>query len=482
MLFVTEQFLIFFIFVFLLFWAVPAFFRKYILLFASLFFYATWSVPFTFHLIMVVGVNYTVMELWRIYRSKWLFVTLQIANIINIAYFKYFYFFADMLGSLLGLEFLQEPFLRMEHRFLGEEILLPLAISFYTFQIMSYGIDIYRGTYDKRHSFQDVLLFKTFFPQLIAGPIMRASELLPQIESLGDSKVWKPDPEKIQRGLWLILAGVIKKLILVSEILAITGPVFAMDVPASQYSVATAWAMSLGSLVMLWADFSAYTDLARGFGLLMGFEIPRNFYAPFFVYTINEFWKRWHLTFSRWIRDYIFIPLGGSRVNEWRVYLNLIITFTIGGLWHGASYTFVFWGASMGILLSIESFFEKRKLLTADSPVALKILQGVFTWVFISMSASLFFAPDLEWSAETIGRMFLMIDTGGVETISATGLERFFWLIPLAVFFHGFDEHGSKIEFLRKYDHTLLPVASTLLIIVLTQVSASQQDFFYFQF
>lgn len=482
MLFVTETFLLFFIVVYLLFWSIPSSWRKDFLILASLFFYGTWSVPFLFHLLAVVFINYQVMEIWRRYRWKWIFITLQIANVLNIAFFKYFYLFADMVGRISGMVWLQEPNLLEYHRHIGYEIFLPLAISFYTFQIMSYGIDMVRGTYTTRHTFREVLLFKTFFPQLIAGPIMRSSELLPQLQKCTEND-WKPDPDNIRRGLWLILAGVFKKMLIAEQLLNFAAPVlYNPGLTPSDYSPGSVWMTVSASMMMLYADFSAYTDLARGFGLLLGFEIPRNFKAPFFFYSMSEFWRRWHLTFSRWIRDYIFIPLGGSRVAEWRIYVNLTITFTLGGLWHGANYTFMAWGLFIGIVLAIEGALERRNYPEWPRTWPVRIIRIALSYFALVVSSVFFFASDIGWAFQAMLHMInpMSLMNPGLHTIG--GVE-IFWLSVVAIaFFHWADERPDHFQRLRKFDNWLLPAASLVMIITITQFAGGAKDFFYFQF
>lgn len=473
MLFVTQEFLVFFVVVLAGYWLIPAKYRIVYLIGASLFFYATWSARFTVHLLIVVSTNYVVMELWKIYRRNWMFYLLQAANVLNIAVFKYYYFFADVIGSIFGIDSLLEQNLRAEDALEGGQIFLPLAISFYTFQIMSYGIDIYRGQYTLDHTFREVLLFKSFFPQLIAGPIMRSSELLPQIQNARDFKI--PDTATVQKAVWLILAGVVKKLLIADQISAAIAPSFYSG-PASLGSV-EAWLVVIGAIGMLYADFSAYTDLARGCGLLLGFDIPINFKAPLFMVSMSDFWRRWHLTFSRWIRDYIYIPLGGSRVPEWRNYINLGITFFLGGLWHGASYTFVLWGTLIGLLLSVESFMFKRGLPEWPQSLLGRAARIVFSWFILVTSSAFFFGTDLSWSLGILGRMFDFTQgSSSVDTAVILGG------LAGVLFFHLIEEFPQRFEKFRKHDGWLLPVVVLIVIVSLTQFAGPGKDFFYFQF
>lgn len=478
MLFVTDEFLIFFVVVFALYWLAPARFRFAILLASSLYFYATWSVPFLFHLLIVVAVNYAVMELWRIYRRRWIFISLQAANILNLGFFKYFYFFADLVARTLGIAAWQEETLRVTMRLEGNEILLPLAISFYTFQVMAYGIDIYRGVYQERHSFLQVLLFKTYFPQLIAGPIMRSNELLPQVKAIAGGQAPTPDLDMMRRGLALIAVGVIKKVVIADQLLLVLAPV--LRASPLDYNAPSLLLVSLASLTMLYADFSAYSDLARGFGYMMGIEIPINFKAPFLMRSVSDFWRRWHLTFSRWLRDYIYIPLGGSRVSQWRVYLNLFLTFLIGGLWHGASYTFLCWGAVMGLMIAFENFQERIGWTEWPQRWWGRVLRLASTWLFMLTSSLFFFATSLDWAGKALARIFQ--PAAWISGQSFAGYEQAIAAFGAVMVFQLFEEYPQGLGWARRNLRWLAPPATALVILALTQFGGGPKDFFYFQF
>ena len=495
MLFVTDTFLIFFLVTYGVFWYLPVRFRIPFLVGASLFFYASWSIIFTVHFLVLIAINYFVMEIWRDYRKKWLFILLQIGNVANIAVFKYYYFFADFIGALFGFSDLRHPQLAYSHRDIGAEITLPLAISFYTFQIMAYGFDIYRGTYDRRHNLRDVVMFKSFFPQLIAGPIMRSKELLPQIADYAKFAPTSPDSNMTRKGLWLILIGIVKKILVADQLLVVIAPVLSAPTETiALYSPQDIWVAMFSCFVFLYCDFSAYSDLARGFGFLLGFEIPINFRAPLFSYSISEFWRRWHMTFSLWIRDYIFIPLGGNRVSEGRVYFNFIFTFFIGGLWHGASYTFVLWGVYMGVMISLEAFMDKRGIPEWPGTLLPRILRYVVTWIFFVVSLPLFFAPSpekigsssafdsLHWSLVVIARMFhpAAFFEEAARTLSMPQVV--LASIGATVVFSLFEQKPSLFTWLRKYERRLLPILGLVVIFALMEFAGGQKDFFYFQF
>ncbi|MCB1174850.1 MAG: MBOAT family protein [Leptospiraceae bacterium] len=481
MLFVSSEFLIFFIIVYLLYWAAPLAWRFYVLLAASLFFYMSWSPLFALHLLAVIVINYYVLELYRRTSWKGLFVALQIANVANIAVFKYFYFIAGTLGFLFGIDAWHADQLRLSMRAHGNEILLPLAISFYTFQIMSYGIDLYRRTYTEKHSLTEFILFISFFPQLIAGPIMRADDLMPQIARLKAGHDLLIEPEQLRRGLWLLLAGIFKKVVIADTLLIWTMPAMQSSVPAATWHPVVFWQASLGFLFMLYADFSAYSDLARGFGHLLGIQVPLNFQAPFFMKSISDFWRRWHLTFSFWIRDYIFIPLGGSRGGNWQVVRNLILTFFLAGLWHGASNNFVIWGTLMGILLALESqtfrwFPEWPRRWYG------RFARLLVTWLFFVPVTLFFFVKDVAWTLSAIVWMFNPLawlanagnSLGNFETLMGSALA--------VICFHLYDEYKENLQIVRRFEGWLLPLAALILIGMLLEFSGKSQDFFYFQF
>ena len=482
MLFVTDTFLVFFSFVFIVYWLIPYRFRVNFLIVSSIFFYATWNVAFAIHFLFVIILNYYVMEIWKIYRRKWIFYALQIVNVVNIGFFKYYYFLADVMGRLFMMDSWQSPALRELHRQNDNEILLPLAISFYTFQIMAYGIDIFRGVYTVNHTLREVVLFKSFFPQLIAGPIMRSSDLLPQVTAC-DRGEYAPDREKVAKGIWFVLIGIVKKVVLADFLLQTFTPLLMTSSDKIWlYDPLHLWAAMLGLMFMLYADFSAYSDMARGFGYLLGFDIPENFHAPFFMKSISDFWRRWHLTFSYWIRDYIFIPLGGNRVMEWRVYLNLIITFGIGGLWHGASYTFLLWGVGTGMLISLESFVFKRWIPEWPDKLWIRYIKLALTWIVFVPTAALFFGRSIDWSASVMGRMFYIPDFGNPEMMRIDKIDTVFYSLIAVVLFHMLEEKPELLEKIRRYEKILLPAVSLLVVLIITQFAGGQKDFFYFQF
>ncbi|MBB3206283.1 D-alanyl-lipoteichoic acid acyltransferase DltB (MBOAT superfamily) [Rhodopirellula rubra] len=257
------------------------------------------------------------------------------ANLTVLGFFKYYNFFADSLldiASHAGLELTPMTL----------NIVLPVGISFYTFQTMSYTIDVYRGDLKRLSSFTDFALYVAFFPQLVAGPIERGSRLAPQIES-GPRTSWAG----MQDGAWLIIKGLFKKAVLADNLAPIVDSTFAMSDPSAVQVLIGVYAFAF----QIYGDFSGYTDIARGVGRMMGYNLMLNFRLPYFATNPSDFWQRWHISLSSWLRDYLYIPLGGNRGGKWFTYRNLVLTMLLGGLWHGAAWTFVIWGLFHGALL-----------------------------------------------------------------------------------------------------------------------------------
>jgi alginate O-acetyltransferase complex protein AlgI len=338
--------------------------KKLILAFASCFFYAFWDYRYLGLLLLISVVDYYCASRieaspTRRAQKSWLYLSL-LSNLGILGYFKYYNFFIDNLNGLLP----QAASLPHRH------ILLPAGISFYTFKTLSYVIDVYRRELRPARSLMDYVTFVTFFPELIAGPIVRASVLLPQLDSdIG------PRAARLRHGASLFLLGFTKKL-LADRLGAMFDPVFADPLVFSRGS---AWAALLGYSLQIYCDFSGYSDMAIGTARMIGYRLPENFRMPYLSGSVTEFWRRWHMTLSYWLRDYVYIPLGGSRRGALRTYVNLLLTMLVGGLWHGASWNFVIWGGLHGSALAIERALSKGRG-RAPLPQWLKV-SGTFAFV-----------------------------------------------------------------------------------------------------
>ena len=309
-------------------------------------------------------------------RRKLLLAVSVCTNLGILGFFKYYDFFAGSLAALmrvLGLE--PDPFT------LG--ILLPVGISFYTFQTMSYTIDIYRGKLAPVKSPIDFALFVAFFPQLVAGPIERARNLLPQI-----AQPRRVDRDQVGAGLWLILWGYFKKAVIADRMALIVNPIFAEHTEFQGLELVVAL---LAFTVQIYGDFSGYSDIARGLAKLLGFELMVNFKLPYFAINPSDFWLRWHVSLSSWLRDYLYFPLGGNRGGTLRTQRNLAVTMLLGGLWHGAAWNFVIWGGYHGALLAIYRWLD-------SAPVhADPWRSGRPRWRILVMMAVMFVLTVLGW-------------------------------------------------------------------------------------
>jgi alginate O-acetyltransferase complex protein AlgI len=335
MLFPTITFAVFFLLVFIGNWLLmprPRLWKPFILL-ASFVFYGWWEWRFVLLLALSAVANQlfaTAIERAATAAArKWLLAAAVAVNLGVLGWFKYYGFFVTSVVNFLGVFRLQAdlPLLR---------IVLPIGISFLTFRVLSYVVDVYRGKL-RTSALLDFAVYVAFFPYIMAGPIARASEFLPQLAG-------RRDPRRVDtsRAFFLIFAGLAKKMLL-ADYLA-THIVNGVFTTPGQYTSLETLLGIIGYSVQIYCDFSAYADIAIGISLLLGFELPDNFNAPYAAISVQDFWRRWHMTFSRWLRDYLYIPLGGNRKGQTRTYVNIMITMVLGGLWHGAGPPFIFWG------------------------------------------------------------------------------------------------------------------------------------------
>jgi D-alanyl-lipoteichoic acid acyltransferase DltB (MBOAT superfamily) len=345
MLFNSFPFAIFLAVVLLVYYPLPHKAQNIFLFLASCFFYASWDWRFLFPLLFSTTIDYfCAMKMQEISesggphaaRKRYLLLSV-ITNLLLLGFFKYFNFFTVSLEQLLNRAGVHvDPWTL--------HIILPIGISFYTFQALSYTIDVYRGELHSTKNFFDFLLAILYFPHLVAGPIQRAHSLLPQV-----IKPRQITARKIAEGLHLMFSGYFKKVFIADNLAPIANSVFSTPHPTGFATAAGVFAFA----IQIYCDFSGYTDIARGVAKIMGFEFMLNFNLPYFALNPSDFWNRWHISLSSWLRDYLYIPMGGSRVRPWKIYRNLMLTMVIGGLWHGAAWNFVLWGFYHGALLCI---------------------------------------------------------------------------------------------------------------------------------
>ncbi len=317
------------------------------LVLASLFFYGWWDPKYLILLITSISVNYVLgYTLWKRYQqqkdnSLLLFCSIFV-NLLFIGYFKYAYFLVSNLNIFINDPIAFDP------------IILPLGISFFTFQKIAFLVDASKGEI-KDYRFSDYCLFVTFFPQLIAGPIVQHKQIIPQLEKPENLKI---STKTLSVGLTLFIMGLCKKIALADSIAPFANAVFAAPLNGVALSFWESWCGALAYSLQLYFDFSGYSDMAIGLAYLFGITLPINFYSPYKATSIIDFWHRWHMTLSAFLRTYLYIPLGGNRNGSFRRYLNLVITMLLGGLWHGANWTFVIWGALHGFYLTVNHFWR----------------------------------------------------------------------------------------------------------------------------
>lgn len=403
MLFNTFQFAVFLIFVLLFYYGLPRRFQAAVLLGSSLVFYTLWIPAYLVLLLAEIGVNYALLRgmLRSEHRRPYLIAAI-VFTLGLLAYFKYAAMIVESFIPLLGGSF--------GWGFEIPEIFLPLGISFYSFQILGLSIDAYRGQLEEPPSLGRYALFVCFFPQLIAGPILRGSEFLPQLGRGGE-----PTWDRTRRGLWLIAVGLGKKVIIADFLLApFVDMVFHEHAPPV---AAFHWLALYSFAFQIYFDFSGYTDMARGIALLLGFELPLNFKEPYLSRSPSEFWRRWHITLSRWLADYVYIPLGGNRRGTTRTYSNLAITMLLGGLWHGASWNFVIWGGLHGLLLVVHRLVG-RKNVDTQTPLGWRDLPKVIAFFNLVCLIWVFFrAPTLDLALLYFERLFSFSNPYGVPYI-----------------------------------------------------------------
>lgn len=356
--FVSVAFLLFLPVVFALHWAGRSrVWQNAMLVGASYLFYGWWDWRFCFLLLAVSLVDYVAGAALDRHRDHWrrrmILVAALGTHLAVLGFFKYFDFFVESLALALSLAGWDIPTGRFA-------LILPVGISFYTFQTMSYTLDIYRGHSQQHRSLLDYLAFVSFFPQLVAGPIERAGQLLPQYATTRTF-----DPAEAREGCRFILWGFAKKMLLADNLALLVDQAYAVPAAASSAVLALA---TLAFAFQIYCDFSAYSDIAVGSARLFGIRLSRNFAYPYFAQTLSEFWRRWHISLSTWFRDYVFIPLGGSRTTPGRTARNLLFTALISGLWHGAAWHFVGWGAVHGLFLGA-SRLRSRWRIRASSAV-----------------------------------------------------------------------------------------------------------------
>lgn len=484
MLFNSIDFAVFFPIVLTLYWifASNLNLRNIFLLVASYFFYGWWDWRFLFLIFISSLVDYFVgrklgEEENPKKRKHLLFLSLAV-NLGFLFYFKYFNFFIETFRDsflLFGKE--------LEISTLN--IILPVGISFYTFQTLSYTIDVYKGKLTPTHKPISFFAFVSFFPQLVAGPIERATHLLPQF-----NKTYKFDYVKVRAGFQLMLWGLFKKMVIADRLALVVNEVYNNpgSYQGSDFIIATIF-----FAFQIYCDFSGYSDIAIGLAKTMGFDLMKNFDSPYFSKSLTEFWRRWHISLSTWFRDYLYIPLGGSKKGKYRTYLNLFLVFLISGLWHGASMTFVIWGAIHGIIITFEKATSSiRKKFS--SIVGLKknvfsnrIVFGIITFIIVMIAWVFFRANTLSDSWFILKNMIALKSGSGFDDLGVSSFHVYISIVMIVILMviEFVDKHHDTRAFLNRQNALfrwsvyLIGIFSILLYGVYGQDSP---EFIYFKF
>ena len=390
----------------------PHFLKKWIIVLFSILFYA-WGAPiFIFFLLGSSIIDFYISKKFdpkNSYRKHFLFISLLL-NVGLLCYFKYANFFVHSLSSI------GEHFGMSAVSF--KEVLLPIGISFFTFQKISYALDVYSGTNKRLTSFLDYLMYIIMFPQLIAGPIVRFKDVSAQIQLFSTNKF-----DQKLHGLYRFIIGLSKKVFIANTFALVVAQV--NDIGLAELSTEAAWIGALAYAFQIYFDFAGYSDMAIGLGLMIGFKFPENFNFPYISKSVSEFWKRWHITLGSWMRDYLYIPLGGNKVSPMRVYFNLIFVFFISGLWHGANWNFVVWGLYHGAFLLLERLFLSTVLEKLPS-----FIRIVYTFLIV-LIGWVFFSMNLQDALHFLSKMFAFSSN---ETIIEISLKSC-WMMSIGVCF-----------------------------------------------
>jgi D-alanyl-lipoteichoic acid acyltransferase DltB (MBOAT superfamily) len=468
--------------------------RNAYLFFISLFFYYKSGGYFFTLLIFSTIADFTLGQL--IYSAKTtlkkkLFVaTSIIINLSLLGYFKYTYFFTDIINTTFHSDFEVINYLASWTNSLTgssfniSRIILPVGISFYTFQTISYTVDVYRGKLKPVKNIIDFGFYVSFFPQLVAGPIVRAAEFVPQLY-----QKFKLTKREFGHAVFLILNGLVKKM-LISDYISINFVDRIFESPFSFTGFENLMAV-YGYSIQIYCDFSGYTDIAIGVALLLGFRLPINFNSPYKAINITDFWRRWHISLSSWLRDYLYIPLGGNRKGKTRMYIYLMITMLLGGLWHGANMRFVIWGGLHGIGLVIQKLWAKMNLSLSKYYTSRSSKNIFFRFVSVFTTFHLVTFAWIFFRAENMEKALGMIKqiTGNLQLELIPVMVSSYYKIFLIIIL-GFTIHWLPSSFKENYrgwfikSHIMVKVSLAVIVIfILYQAkSAEIQPFIYFQF
>ena len=488
MLFNSIEFIIFFAIVLLLYFIIPHRFRWIFLLLASYYFYMAWNPTYVILLIISTLINYVAGIMMgrtdeKVRRRKYLILSLLVSLGLLFT-FKYFDFFNDSLRTILS-------YINISYNIPDFNLLLPIGISFYTFQSLSYSIDVYRGKRKPEKHFGIFALYVSFFPQLVAGPIERSTRLLPQFRQKQEFNY-----ARVANGIKLMVWGFFKKIVIADTLAVFVNNVYNNP---TQFQGLLLIIATVFFAFQIFCDFSGYSDIAIGAAQVMGYKLMLNFRRPYYAQSVSEFWERWHISLSTWFRDYFYITIGGNRVKIPRYYFNIFVTFLISGLWHGSNWTFVIWGALHGIYVIIERLTEKfRKRIASaiklDRNVLLyKIIQIFITFCLVSFAWIFFRSNSISDSVYIVKNLFTGFSNltsldALKSSLTSMGLDEYSVIkISLSILImeivHLIQRKTSVIKMFSTKPLIIRWVAYFSLILYILFFRETQvQEFIYFQF
>jgi alginate O-acetyltransferase complex protein AlgI len=471
MLFNTLGFLVFLIVVLLFYYVAPLSWKqkKAMLLLASYIFYGLWNPPLILLLWISTIIDWTagnkMAQLEDPKKRKYWLLFSIFANLGFLAFFKYGNFLMENFQALLSL-------VNLEYTPPKWDIILPMGISFYTFQTMSYSIDIYRRSMAPAKTLLDFSLYVTFFPQLVAGPILRADELVPQFY-----EPKRATQHQFFLGLLLLTIGLFQKTVFADSLLSgVSDTVFGAGMLLLPLD---AWVGVLAFSGQIFFDFAGYSLCAIGIAQMLGFYLPDNFSYPYGSVGFSEFWRRWHISLSTWLRDYLYIPLGGNKNGLTRTQINLMLTMLLGGLWHGAGWTFVIWGFLHGLYLIVERLVRSAVKVPSKS-IALNFFLAFLTFQAVNITWVFFRADNFKTAMDLLGSMFFL--HGSKPILTNTHIVLVLGLMTLVFLSHFAMRRQSLVGLIKKTPKWLLVLAWGFMIFGLMIVQTTGQQFIYFQF
>ena len=447
-----------------LYWLTRHEYRNYVLLAASILFYAWGEPKYLAIMLTTIVVNYFGALLIDKYKQhkKWILIGTIVSDLGFLFYFKYFNFVMTNINTAFGADI---PFL---------DVIMPIGISFYTFQALSYVVDVYRGDVAVQKHIDKLALYICLFPQLIAGPIVKYHDVKDQIDKREETF------DKVVYGIKRFIIGLAKKMLIANTMGAVADKIFAL--PVNEFSTLTAWIGALAYTFQIFYDFSGYSDMAIGLGSIFGFKFLENFNYPYISKSITEFWRRWHISLSTWFKEYLYIPLGGNRVAKSRMYLNFFLVFLATGIWHGAEWTFIIWGLWHGFFIIMEKWTGWHK---KEGGIGLSVSQHLYTMLVFIFGWVLFRADNITYAWQYFKNMLGLVKNHNITYTLGYYIDNIEILtFAVAVLCAMPIFKNITLPITNKYKHVAINTwIMTLFVVSVSAIAASTYNpFIYFRF